>query len=685
MNRLLTSVSVLALLGAASAQVGTGYGFTQTTGTYVPIVGGTQLGVATVANPLDDVSFPVTLPFSFVFDNNPQTAINVQTNGHLSFGSTAPGTTYTPLSSTIVVPGFVAASGRDLQGGYLFAGNRTLGSDQLTNVSAVGPMQIGDVITGTGIATGTTILAIAGNVITMSLVATATSTGTGVQAFGPWSEMRYETLGTSPNQVFVVQWSNFRRFTSSTLSTSGGLILNFQIRLYETTNVIECVYGNCTPGTTTLTTTHQVGLRGPTNAFPANVNNRLNVKGTSDWATSTPGTLNTSGEVFNNTAPANVIPNGLTYTWTPALIATNIPYGAGCYDVAKDSFYEYFATSTAAQTALAANSMVLSPTANGYVATWGGGTYVAPTLLALPLAVGDDGEVSQALSTGFPTPLSGSFTNIMVHGNGIISLGTLGQTFTGNNYTPSAAAFLVAARTAFWTWHDFNSAETLSGLVKYEEALDGNSDLIAYVTWDDVESYASPEVVNRSTIQFQLTLTGSNAGRVVYVWPVVDGNASSTFGSGYLVGYSTGGPNLDPGSITLSTALPIVTSPDVLALALSAAPAPVLGNTVVYTTSNIPVSTVASAQVISLGQVNPGSTIPGAPGCLQYVDLSLSATILLTVGSPAPSSATFSLSVPNDAGLIGLPLFNQSAALVPGVNPLEVITSNGVKSTVSNL
>ncbi|MCS6934999.1 MAG: PKD domain-containing protein [Chitinophagales bacterium] len=54
-------------------------------------------------------------------------------------------------------------------------------------------------------------------------------------------------------------------------------------------------------------------------------------KGVNDWATSLPGTANNSGCVFNNVAPANVIPVGLTYTWTPAscispggLTATNI-------------------------------------------------------------------------------------------------------------------------------------------------------------------------------------------------------------------------------------------------------------------------------------------------------------------------------------------------------------------------
>jgi PKD repeat protein len=311
---------MLALAGFASAQMGVGsYSFTQSLGTYVPLSGGTVIATATSAVTLDDVTYAVPLPFTFTFDGVPQTAISVQTNGWLSFGSTLPATSYTPLSQTTALPGVVSAFGRDLQGGYVFAGTRTLGSDQLTNVNVTsnGPLQVGDTLVGTGIATGTTVLAIAGNVITMSANATATSTGTAVTAYGPWSEMRYETQGTSPNQVFVVQWSGFRRY-GTTLTTTQDLTLNFQIRLYETTGVVEAVYGNCTPGVTTFTTTSQVGLRGPNNTFPTNINNLQNTKGVNDdWLLSVPGTSNTSGMLFNNVAPANVITSGLTYQWGP--------------------------------------------------------------------------------------------------------------------------------------------------------------------------------------------------------------------------------------------------------------------------------------------------------------------------------------------------------------------------------
>jgi hypothetical protein len=41
------------------------------------------------------------------------------------------------------------------------------------------------------------------------------------------SSLRYQTIGTAPNRILVVQWSNFRRFVGT------GDVFNFQIRLLE--------------------------------------------------------------------------------------------------------------------------------------------------------------------------------------------------------------------------------------------------------------------------------------------------------------------------------------------------------------------------------------------------------------------------------------------------------------------
>ncbi len=320
--RVLLLASIL-LTQKLNAQVST-YTFTQSSGAYVPVTGGITLDVASPSLTLDDAVYVQTIPFNFLFNNAVQTSVQISTNGFLTFGATAPGNNnYTPISSATAYAGAVSAFGRDLQGGYSTAVTRTSGSNSVT-VSNVGPITIGSVLANfsTGFPDGTTVTNISGNTLTLSNNATSTGTNTGTAFYGPWSNIHVETIGTAPNRVFVVQWSNFRRF-GTTLATTQDMKLNFQVRLYENDNSIEVVYGDCTPGATTFTTVNQVGLRGPNNTFATNVNNRLNVKGTNDnWLNSAVGTLNTSGMVFNNVAPANVIDNGLTYRWeAPACYA----------------------------------------------------------------------------------------------------------------------------------------------------------------------------------------------------------------------------------------------------------------------------------------------------------------------------------------------------------------------------
>ncbi|HET6991762.1 MAG TPA: hypothetical protein VFJ43_10580, partial [Bacteroidia bacterium] len=113
--------------------------------------------------------------------------------------------------------------------------------------------------------------------------------------------MSYYTVGAAPNRQLVVQWTNWGFFSSALNEAS------FQIRLYETTNLVQVVYGNC-PGTTAANP--QVGLSGTTNA---DFNDRTT---TTDWSATTAGPANTSNcTFFAPTVPAS----GQTYTWTPAL------------------------------------------------------------------------------------------------------------------------------------------------------------------------------------------------------------------------------------------------------------------------------------------------------------------------------------------------------------------------------
>lgn len=53
----------------------------------------------------------------------------------------------------------------------------------------------------------------------------------------------YETSGTSPNRIFTVEWKNITNASEKFYPTSSPMRLNFQMKLYETSNKIEFHYG----------------------------------------------------------------------------------------------------------------------------------------------------------------------------------------------------------------------------------------------------------------------------------------------------------------------------------------------------------------------------------------------------------------------------------------------------------
>ncbi len=135
--------------------------------------------------------------------------------------------------------------------------------------------------------------------------------GMDLQSGAASSDLRYETVGTAPNRVLVVQWNNFRNYNTT------GDSYNFQIRLHETSNVVEVVYGAFTKNATNRVP--QVGIRGATNT---DYSNRTT---TTNWSASTAGGTNTATMALTTT----VLPtSGQTYTWTPPNFPPAISYAA---------------------------------------------------------------------------------------------------------------------------------------------------------------------------------------------------------------------------------------------------------------------------------------------------------------------------------------------------------------------
>jgi len=250
------------------AQTAAQYGFTATTGTYTELSAPTALGISsanTGAFSLNNINYSINFPdgFSFKYLGTDQTKLNVNTNGYVGFSSAAWTTsTTTPLNS-------------NPSGG-----------------------------TTTGI-----ISAFGASLNAYSIVTTA-----------PGS-ISWQVEGTGTNEVLVVQYKNFKQNKDSNVVTR---LLNFQIRIYESThstkpNYIELVYGNNVISDSSLTGV-DVGIRGEL-GWAANVNSIMtdNVPAGTvcNWLNAVTANNATNGGYFNSPNTAVSIPNGLTYTFYP--------------------------------------------------------------------------------------------------------------------------------------------------------------------------------------------------------------------------------------------------------------------------------------------------------------------------------------------------------------------------------
>lgn len=130
------------------------------------------------------------------------------------------------------------------------------------------------------------------------------------------AEYRVATTGTAPNRVCIIQWKNVSDKVSGTFGKQLGSF-EFQVKLYETINRVEFVYGTATAGPGTDTFKYvAVGLKGSGNA-----NNQLitAVKGsTQAWS----GTIFTGANYAATTNAHNIrksaLPDaGRTYRFTP--------------------------------------------------------------------------------------------------------------------------------------------------------------------------------------------------------------------------------------------------------------------------------------------------------------------------------------------------------------------------------
>lgn len=289
------------------------YSFSQTTNAYAEITGGTLLGAEStneerfvdVASPLGStvVLTGVGLPigFNFTYNGEVYDRFAVMANGWISLGKSS----LTP-------------------------------SVDLTSSSASFPLN------------STTAM-------NESLLARIAGFARDLAA-QPGASLRFETIGTAPNRTLVIQWKNYRKSSSEV----GGLI-NFQIRLNESTNIVSFAYETVST-LDTFNNNVQVGLR----AAPlAAVTNYLSRTSATSWTTTTAGLTAPLGTQFVNFTNLIAPSNGLTYTFTPP--ACSAPAG--------------FSVTGITNTGATINWEALAPAPSGY-------EYVLSTTNVLPTSAG---------------------------------------------------------------------------------------------------------------------------------------------------------------------------------------------------------------------------------------------------------------------------------------------------------
>jgi hypothetical protein len=85
-------------------------------------------------------------------------------------------------------------------------------------------------------------------------------------AIAPWwddlnadatSSVSYKTEGALPNRVFIVEWKQVLTF----YSTSTTARISFQVKLYETSNLIEFFYGTAEAGNHDISESASIGIK----------------------------------------------------------------------------------------------------------------------------------------------------------------------------------------------------------------------------------------------------------------------------------------------------------------------------------------------------------------------------------------------------------------------------------------
>lgn len=336
--------------------------------------------------------------------------------------------------------------------------------------------------------------------------------------------------------------------------------------------------------------------------------------------------------------------------------ASVVPYGAGCLDVGRASFYERtLAPASPLPTGPLPASLVATPTQTGYQVTAGGAAWFTPT--SAPATIGDDQVLAPfTLPWTFPHP-GGATDEIGLCSNGFLWLD--GES-TVPEFDPQPHVFMRDGPRIAGAWQDL--APNIGGSVHLDIDPLGTA---VYATWIDVPEYGQ---FNRNTFQIALFQNGGFELR----WRDLDLRTGSM-----MVGYTPGGAAVDPGSVDLSQAVPWTTAPDIKSLRLEPATRPVLGTNAELHVRRVPLPAGLVGVTLGFARLDPGLDLGGlgAPGCLQHH----TTDVTLAFAFAQQGTAFVPVAIPASMGLRGIQVYMQAGAFAPGINPLGVVTSGALE------
>lgn len=337
----------------------------------------------------------------------------------------------------------------------------------------------------------------------------------------------------------------------------------------------------------------------------------------------------------------------------PSGPAATVEFGSGCPD--GGAIYELFPGGTED---VANSTITFTPSTqtSGYVVTQGGPAMDPPGNQLFLL----DDEVVAGLPLGFTFDYPGGSTNFVdVSSNGYLYLQSGSIT---DSRCCDGNPLLFANESASIAVFGADLDPSAGGQVY----LDLRADRLT-VTWEDVPNFGTSIPVDA---QVQI----HDDGRIVLLYGANAVGASNDT----IIGVSPGMVR-DPGSRDLS-ALDgeLLSSLRPLRLG-SDSGRPLVGTQFRWRISEIPAGAVSGVLLLGFTPLSVNLGVIGAPECL----LLTSGLDALPFTALVPTATTV-LNIPNRPGLSGVFLETQALAIVPGINALNVVTSNGLRLLVGS-